>query len=176
MTCVSFMMMTLESGGVKRGAHVVLVRMEDIDRTQERLLATWRYFGEAVRTHRKHLGMTQAQLADALGAMGVEVHQSTVAKLESASRPTAVHEVWAIATILGVEYGALLAPLRLDGSARVRAAQQRAAEAARNLDQVHEELQLWRERLTEANTELANALLMNDELDDHVEEDDDGKH
>lgn len=56
--------------------------------------------------------MTQEDLATVLGAQHrVFLHQTTVAKLESGSRPTNVPELFALASALGVSYEELLPPI-----------------------------------------------------------------
>ena len=52
-------------------------------------------------------GWTQEQLAEQMTVAGHTMHQTTVAKLESASRPTNVGEIGAIASIFGVSMAAL---------------------------------------------------------------------
>lgn len=58
--------------------------------------------GVRVRTARESANLSQQQLADALTERGITMHQTTVAKLERASRPIRVNEVVLIAQILGV--------------------------------------------------------------------------
>lgn len=58
--------------------------------------------GQNVRDLRKVKGWSQAQLAVYLRSYGIEMHQSTVAKLELAMRPTAAGEIAALATIFGI--------------------------------------------------------------------------
>lgn len=72
---------------------------------------TWGEFGDRVRKLRKAKGLTQSELGQALGALGADMHQTTVAKIENGTRPTVVHEVWALAKILDVDYDALLPAL-----------------------------------------------------------------
>lgn len=66
--------------------------------------------GQRVRQIRKGAGLTQADLAEKLRGYDVDVHQSTVAKMEAGVRPTVAHEVWALASALGVDYYDLLPP------------------------------------------------------------------
>ena len=69
------------------------------------------YFGSRVRNFRKAVGWTQEELAQALAdRFSVVLHQTTVAKLESGSRPTNVLEIVALASVLGVSYDDLLPP------------------------------------------------------------------
>lgn len=94
--------------GVKRPEHVPFVRMENDDVSMG--LRVGAELGSKVRNLRKTRGWTQGDLADQLKAYDVEMHQSTIAKLEAALRPTTVHELWALASALGVRYDALIPP------------------------------------------------------------------
>lgn len=63
-----------------------------------------RSFGRAVKAQRQARGWTQAQLAEPLARLtGASYHQSTIAKLESAGRPTSIEEAAALAEIFGLE-------------------------------------------------------------------------
>jgi transcriptional regulator with XRE-family HTH domain len=67
------------------------------------------YFGGRVRTFRKARGWSQEELAQVLANFHkVVLHQTTVAKLESGTRPTNVPEIFALASALGVSYDELL--------------------------------------------------------------------
>lgn len=72
----------------------------------------WRHLGIQVRTLRTRRSWTQSSLADLLRRdYGVDMHQTTLAKLEGGVRPTVAHEIWALARAFGVDYSDLLPPL-----------------------------------------------------------------
>jgi transcriptional regulator with XRE-family HTH domain len=90
--------------GVKRLAHVAFVRMGN---ETERPLAELARdaatgFGARVRELRKAIGMNQEDLAEALSLSGRSYHQTTIAKLESGSRPTSIEELYLLAVIFDV--------------------------------------------------------------------------
>lgn len=62
-------------------------------------------FGRRVKELRSARGWTQGDLAQRLTAAGYQMHQSTVAKMESGVRPTNVGEIAALAAIFGVPIG-----------------------------------------------------------------------
>jgi transcriptional regulator with XRE-family HTH domain len=64
-------------------------------------------FGRRVKALRAAKGLTQDELAQRMTDHGHPMHQTTVAKLESAIRPTNVGEINAIAAILGVSTAVL---------------------------------------------------------------------
>lgn len=65
-------------------------------------------FGEQVRRIRKAHGMSQSDLARALAGTGVPRHQSTIAKLETATRPLRLNEACEIAAALGADLNTML--------------------------------------------------------------------
>ena len=54
--------------------------------------------------------MSQEDLARALSAVGRSYHQTTIAKLESGSRPTPIEELYTLAAILDVDVADLVSP------------------------------------------------------------------
>jgi transcriptional regulator with XRE-family HTH domain len=77
--------------------HVSLTTMSDRDiRTPEEQV------GAQVKALRAKLGLTQAELADAMQGLGHSWMQTTVAKTEAADRPLRLNEVADLAKILGV--------------------------------------------------------------------------
>lgn len=106
--------------------------MENLDEDGAKLFQTWIDFGVRVKELRKARDWTQADLAAKLRELGLDLHQSTIAKLEGATRPTAVHEVWALASVFGVAYSSLLtAPEESDRLLREFEDAMSRAEAAR---------------------------------------------
>jgi transcriptional regulator with XRE-family HTH domain len=75
----------------KRGAE-----MRGLLLQHERLLC------QKVAQLREERGWSQAELARRLSAIGFEMHQTTVAKLESGKRPLRVAEVFALAEVFGL--------------------------------------------------------------------------
>lgn len=65
-------------------------------------------FGASVREMRQARHFTQAELAEALWYFGIDLHQSQVAKIESGARPTTIQELWALSTVLEVDYDDLM--------------------------------------------------------------------
>lgn len=60
-------------------------------------------FGWNVREYRKAKGWSQEQLAQQMTARGYDMHQTTVAKIENAGRPTSIGEAVALAEIFDLE-------------------------------------------------------------------------
>lgn len=88
------------SAGSKRKAHVLCVRMENVN--------SWeKVFGVRIREMRQLRGWTQEELARRMAEVGFQMHQTTVAKLENGTRPTNVGEIAALAALLEVPIGAL---------------------------------------------------------------------
>lgn len=81
------------------------------DSAQDRLAEVTLTFGANVRAARKARRWNQTELAQQLARVGVHMHQTQVAKIENGARPTSVAEVWAVASVLGLDYGQLLAPV-----------------------------------------------------------------
>lgn len=64
-------------------------------------------FGVRVKDLRTARGWTQDDLAKRMTSAGYQMHQTTVAKMESGARPTNVGEVAALAAIFGIPIGRL---------------------------------------------------------------------
>jgi transcriptional regulator with XRE-family HTH domain len=84
--------------------------------------------GRAVANFRKRLGWSQADLADRLGTLlGRSMDATVITRIEQGRRPVAVHELPALAAVLGVAmYDLLPAETEMDvamWSARLRVAQ-----------------------------------------------------
>lgn len=69
-----------------------------------------RALGVKVRHLRERREWSQAKLARHLSDLGLEMHQTTVAKMEAGRRPIRVSEAAAVAQALGVPVDALLDP------------------------------------------------------------------
>jgi transcriptional regulator with XRE-family HTH domain len=77
--------------------HVSFTTMNDEDRkTAEETV------GANIKTRRAQLGLTQAQLAEAMQGLGHSWIQTTVAKTEAADRPLRVNELADLARVLDV--------------------------------------------------------------------------
>jgi transcriptional regulator with XRE-family HTH domain len=77
--------------------HVSFMTMNDEDtKTAEE------YVGANIKARRAQLGLTQAELAEAMQGLGHSWIQTTVAKTEAADRPLRVNEVADLARVLGV--------------------------------------------------------------------------
>ena len=81
---------------VNLSKHVLLMTMNDGDKkTPEQVV------GANIKAMRAQLGLTQAELAEAMQGLGHSWVQTTVAKTEAADRPLRVNEVADLARILG---------------------------------------------------------------------------
>jgi transcriptional regulator with XRE-family HTH domain len=81
---------------VNLNKHVLLMTMNEGDkRTPEQVV------GANIKAMRTQLGLTQAELAEAMQGLGHSWVQTTVAKTEAADRPLRVNEVADLARILG---------------------------------------------------------------------------
>lgn len=58
-------------------------------------------FVEWLRTARKAAGMSQQNIADALKALGINLSQTQVAKIEAGARPLRLDEAVALADVFG---------------------------------------------------------------------------
>lgn len=65
-------------------------------------------FGRNVKLLRKHKGLSQGQLVEALEKRGLHLHRQTIQKIESDSRPLRFDEAVHIARVLGVELSEML--------------------------------------------------------------------
>jgi transcriptional regulator with XRE-family HTH domain len=74
-----------------------------------------RGFGRRVRELRKGFRWSQDDLAARMSAAGFPMHQSTVAKMESAGRPTSIGEVTALASLFQLPLTDLLSPIGSEG-------------------------------------------------------------
>lgn len=61
-----------------------------------------RGFGQKVRAYRQERGWSQEELARRLRDLGLDMHQTTIAKLEAGRRPTRLSEAYAIALAFGL--------------------------------------------------------------------------
>lgn len=99
-----------------RTAHVSFVRMEN---REARFAKNWeRMFGVRIKDLRQAQDWTQGDLAARMTSAGYPMHQTTVAKIESGSRPTNVGELAALAAIFGVPIGDIFATVER-GDARI---------------------------------------------------------
>ena len=115
--------------------------------------------GKTIAELRRANGWTQAALGERLGRLGYPMHQSAIAKIESAGRPLRVNELAALARIFGVSPGDLFDPHRhispevketaafrrvweelLDATNRFEAASRLAEEAEMSLSEAEGEL------------------------------------
>ena len=128
---------------------------------------TARILGTNVKTLRQARGWTQVELAGRLSQLGIDLHQTTVAKLEAGNRPVSTDELHALASVLEVEYEHLM-PARVslrDESEALRTARltSELAQAEHRLaeqraDEASEEANRARERAEEAKQRAHEAL------------------
>jgi transcriptional regulator with XRE-family HTH domain len=93
--------------------------------------------GQRVRDLRLGLGVSQAELGEALAKYGFPMHQTTVAKLEAADRPIRVNEAAALARIFKVPLAQLMAFKEVERPrlAELRRHMEEASAAARRAEQ-----------------------------------------
>lgn len=111
-------------------------------------------FGRNVRNLRKARGWTQADLSEQFRAFGLEVHQTTIAKMENATRPTTLWELWVLVSVFGVTYDELL-PLVAPVSDKVTAAVRKRERAKENVARAHNAHLEAEAELRQAEQELA---------------------
>ena len=142
----------MRRAGVKRLARVAFVRMENIQvGPTERLVRTLLYFGQKVKSLRTEKGWTQTELASRLADVGVELHQTTIAKMEGGARPTTINELWALALVFDVDYADLMPALGRMGS------REELEAARRRLSRANDRRQAAAEELASAEIELGRA-------------------
>lgn len=79
-----------------------------MENKETRFAKHWeRMFGVRVKDLRQSRGWTQDDLAKRMTSAGYQMHQTTVAKMESGARPTSVGEVAALAAIFGMPIGSV---------------------------------------------------------------------
>ncbi|MCT1985584.1 helix-turn-helix domain-containing protein [Dermacoccus abyssi] len=78
-----------------------------MEKTESAVVAT-RQFGVNLKTVRTSIGLTQAQLAEAVGDLGVRLTHVMIAKIEGGTRPTTVPELAALAEALRVPLSRLV--------------------------------------------------------------------
>ncbi|MFK5645101.1 helix-turn-helix domain-containing protein [Ornithinimicrobium sp. LYQ121] len=134
------------------------------DEASDRALARQKQLGDRVKQLRKSRGYTQAELVERLRPYDVEMHSTTLAKLESGGRPTTVHEVWALASVLGCEYTRLLpAPLGPGEDGALAAAKEAVELAQARVDDLDQEYSAAGQALAHAVLELRAAEAARDE-------------
>jgi transcriptional regulator with XRE-family HTH domain len=77
-------------------------RAEHASEMRRMLLEHERSLCQQVARHREERGWSQAELARRLSAIGFDMHQTTVAKLEAGKRPLRVAEALALAQVFGL--------------------------------------------------------------------------
>lgn len=73
-------------------------------------------FAEQMRIQRERKGWTQKQLADRLGKLGFDVHQTTIGKWETGERRISLDEALVISVALDVSPAYMIAGSYLDGT------------------------------------------------------------
>ncbi|MGJ9426848.1 helix-turn-helix domain-containing protein [Nesterenkonia halotolerans] len=110
-------------------------------------------FGRRVKRLRKDAGLTQQELADRLGQWGRSYHQTTVAKLESGTRPTTLEELIPLSVALGVSQREFFQ----DPSPNERA-ERKVREAEQELLELRSQVSATRDRYRQLQDELKKAL------------------
>lgn len=107
-------------------------------------LTTDERFGRAVRERREAIGLTQAEVSDALAAEGTSVSSTALAKAEAGTRATKVAEAVALAKVLSLhidllglteeadDLAGMLARSKAEAASASRTAAAAAAEAERH--------------------------------------------
>jgi transcriptional regulator with XRE-family HTH domain len=65
-------------------------------------------FAQCLRAARAAAGLTQRQIADLMTGAGYQMHQTTIAKIESGERPVILGEAVALARIVGADLADLI--------------------------------------------------------------------
>lgn len=109
-------------------------------------------FGRRVKKLRKDAGLTQADLAERLSQWGRSYHQTTVAKLESGTRPTSLEELIPLSVALGIPQQAFFQdPSPADQAEReARQAEQEVLRLRAELDEVRDQQRRLRRQLEQA--------------------------
>jgi transcriptional regulator with XRE-family HTH domain len=143
--------------------HVSFTTMNDRDRkTPEE------HVGANVKYWRTKMGLTQAELAEAMQGLGHSWIQTTVAKTEAADRPLRVNEVADLARVLGTRLPHLVsshADWELEAiKATLEAYMGHAIRLKRDIDELNQQLaakrqtyEETRKRVRELETEFAEA-------------------
>ena len=121
-------------------------------------------FGRRVKALRVAKGWTQGQLAERMTVTGHSMHQTTIAKLENASRPTNVGEINAIATIFDVSMTALF-DYSTEGQINLE-----VAGLENRLATISAEKTRLEQRLAALNTEFASVETLRQELEQQIED------
>lgn len=96
---------------LRRAYEVVLTNirvMNGREESREEFLEGERRVVQNIRDQRLRSGWSQDQLANSMRLVGFEMHQSTIAKIESGKRPLRLAELFAFADAMSVPWSALL--------------------------------------------------------------------
>lgn len=110
-------------------------------------------FGRRVRRLRKEAGLTQKELADRIGQWGRSYHQTTVAKIESGTRPTSLDELIPLSVALGVSQRAFF-----EDPSPAERAERKVREAEQRLLELRSELRTTHARFWQVRSELETAI------------------
>lgn len=153
---------TLRPGSAWRQAlgACTFVRMEN--EIQRDAQAGARSFGSRVRAARGSRGWTQDELSRRMTAVGYPLHQTTIAKLESGTRPTSVEEMLVLGAVMGVPVSEFLEP------GRPRSAEQEVAHELSSVEALMGQIKLRRTelqaQLAATDAELEDVLTLRAEL------------
>lgn len=114
-------------------------------------------FGLGLRHVRQQRGWTQQDLAEHLAGLGLTLHQSVVARIETASRPVRLSEALLLARALGVELQDLLSGVEAVMNEDIARLEIQRGNLANQRAQLQEELAQLRSKerqLTEALDEV----------------------
>jgi transcriptional regulator with XRE-family HTH domain len=101
-------------------------------------------FARRLRELRKEAGATQQQVADRVSSTGIQMHRSTITKIEAGDRAASVGEAYQLAAVLGVTIADLMPSgagtsrdrdEHTEAQLRLKTLEYEAAERARTLDQ-----------------------------------------
>lgn len=112
-------------------------------------------FGRRVAKLRKAAGLTQGDLAERMSQGGRSYAQSTIAKIEKATRPTSVEELYMLALILEVDVADLVSRTGLDAE---------LVEADRTIAETQVQLHMWQSRVEELRQALAALIHDRDQI------------
>ena len=117
-------------------ADVERMREESRASNKQSMLTLERSMCEKFRQLREERGWSQGELSERLAGFGVDMHQTTIAKMEAGKRPLRVSEMFGLSHAFGMPTGAVFfMPIRVE---QFDGMEQLSAEIARTEEAVEE--------------------------------------
>lgn len=121
-----------------------------------------RAVGRRLRHQREASAMSQAEVAERMRALGFELQQSTVAKIESGKRPIRVAELFAFETVFGLPFQSLVMlplPSAEEDETYISALRDRVRAASERKAQAERMMKDWMELASRQYAEAESSLL-----------------